>query len=117
MSPACVVCGKECQRKICGESCRKIRQREQVRAYQARPEVKVRKAEHDREYQRKFRPKKRVGYGHKPGKRADRFIDKSRSLPSEDVILRYWSHADILVELSRLDKEIARCRAGNEEME
>jgi len=113
MSPACVVCGKECQRKICGESCRKIRQREQVRAYQARPEVKVRKAEHDREYQRKFRPKKRVGYGHKPGKRADRFIDTEKPLPPEKIIIQTWSDREINRELSRLDQTIARCRAGN----
>ena len=106
MSPACVVCGKECQRKICGDACRRIRLREQIRNYQAKPEVKVRKAKYDHDYQQKFRPTKRVRimYGHKPGKRADRFIDRDRPLPSEDTILHYWSHWDVLVALSRLNK-------------
>ena len=70
-------------------------------------EQRKRKADYMRKSMRGYTPKPRektTGYGHKPGKRADRFIDREGPLPSEDVILHYWSHWDIVVELNRLNE-------------
>lgn len=76
-------------------------------------EQRKHKAEYMRAYMRGYKPKpkaKTTGYGHKPGIRADRFIDRDRPLPSEDTILHHWSHWDLLVEMGRLDRKIAECR-------
>ena len=73
-------------------------------------EQRKHKAEYMRAYMRSYKAKT-TGYGHKPGIRADRFIDRDRPLPEEDTILHHWSHWDLLVEIGRLDRKIAECRA------
>jgi hypothetical protein len=71
-------------------------------------EQRKRKAEYMRVYMRSYKPKlpKTEGYGRKPGIRADRYIDTESPLPNEDIILHYWSHWDILVEMARLTTKL-----------
>lgn len=69
-------------------------------------EQRAHKAEYMRKYMRGYTPKPRArtGYGHATKASPNRFIDRSRPLPSEDVILHYWSWWDIVIELSRLNE-------------